>query len=75
MVYVKNGLVVWELQGLDWRLEAGLPPYEPVLSTGITLVGTFIAQPALSIPISAALLDLWKRRGLCMTIPSQHGSR
>ena len=30
MIYVKNGLVTWELQGLDYgSLEAGLPPYEP----------------------------------------------
>ncbi len=30
MVYVKNGIVTWEMQALDYpKLEAGLPLYEP----------------------------------------------
>ena len=29
-IHVKDGIVTWEMQGLDYpRLEAGLPPYEP----------------------------------------------
>ena len=29
-IYVKDGIVTWEMQGLDYpSLEAGLPPYEP----------------------------------------------
>ena len=29
-IYVKNGIVTWEMQGLDYpSLENGLPPYEP----------------------------------------------
>ena len=29
-IYVKDGIVTWEMQGLDYpALEAGLPPYEP----------------------------------------------
>lgn len=29
-VYVKNGIVTWEMQALDYpRLEPGIPPYEP----------------------------------------------
>ena len=29
-VYVKNGIVTWEMQALDYpRLDPGLPPYEP----------------------------------------------
>src|SRR6266542_842133 len=29
-IYVKDGIVTWEMQGLDYpTLEAGLPPYEP----------------------------------------------
>ena len=29
-IYVKDGIVTWEMQGLDYpALEAGIPPYEP----------------------------------------------
>ena len=29
-IYVKNGIVTWEMQGLDYpKLQSGLPPYEP----------------------------------------------
>ena len=29
-IYVKNGIVTWEMQALDYpEIAAGLPPYEP----------------------------------------------
>ncbi len=64
MVYVKNGLVVWELQGLDYgRLEAGLPPYEPRgCQRGITFSWHLYSPTRVKYPyIRGALLDLWKK--------------
>ncbi len=64
MVYVKNGLVTWEMQGLDYSgLEAGLPPYEPRgCQRGITFSWHLYSPTRVKYPyIRGALLDLWKK--------------
>jgi nitrate reductase alpha subunit len=64
MIYVKNGLVTWELQGLDYGgLEAGLPPYEPRgCQRGITFSWHLYSPTRVRYPyIRGALLDLWKK--------------
>ena len=64
MIYVKNGLVTWELQGLDYdRLAAGLPPYEPRgCQRGITFSWHLYSPTRVRYPyIRGALLDLWKK--------------
>ncbi|MCC6125295.1 MAG: nitrate reductase subunit alpha [Pirellulales bacterium] len=64
MIYVKNGLVTWELQGLDYgALESGLPPYEPRgCQRGITFSWHLYSPTRVRYPyIRGALLDLWKK--------------
>lgn len=64
MIYVKNGLVTWEMQGLDYdSLEAGLPPYEPRgCQRGISFSWHLYSPTRVKYPyIRGALLDLWKK--------------
>ncbi|MDP6610483.1 MAG: nitrate reductase subunit alpha [Vicinamibacterales bacterium] len=62
-IYVKNGIVTWEMQGLDYpSLEAGLPPYEPRgCQRGISYSWYLYSPLRVKYPTArGALLDLWK---------------
>ena len=62
-IYVKDGIVTWEMQGLDYPLlEAGLPPYEPRgCQRGISYSWYLYSPLRVRYPyIRGALLDLWK---------------
>ena len=62
-IYVKNGIVTWEMQGLDYpSLEAGLPPYEPRgCQRGISYSWYLYSPLRVKYPyIRGVLLDLWK---------------
>ncbi len=62
-IYVKNGIVTWEMQGLDYpSLEAGLPPYEPRgCQRGISYSWYLYSPLRVKYPyMRGALLDLWK---------------
>ncbi len=62
-IYVKDGIVTWEMQGLDYpSLEAGLPPYEPRgCQRGISYSWYLYSPLRVKYPyIRGALLDLWK---------------
>ncbi|MBI2815799.1 MAG: nitrate reductase subunit alpha [Acidobacteria bacterium] len=63
-IYVKDGIVTWEMQGLDYPvLEAGLPPYEPRgCQRGISYSWYLYSPLRVKYPyIRGALLDLWKQ--------------
>jgi len=63
MIHVKEGLVTWEMQGLDYpSLEAGLPPYEPRgCQRGISYSWYLYSPLRVKYPyIRGALLDQWK---------------
>ncbi len=63
-IYVKDGIVTWEMQGLDYpALEAGLPPYEPRgCQRGISYSWYLYSPLRVRYPyIRGALLDLWKQ--------------
>jgi nitrate reductase alpha subunit len=63
-IYVKDGIVTWEMQGLDYpSLEAGLPPYEPRgCQRGISYSWYLYSPLRVKYPyIRGALLDLWKK--------------
>jgi len=63
-IYVKDGIVTWEMQGLDYpSLEAGLPPYEPRgCQRGISYSWYLYSPLRVKYPyIRGALLDLWKQ--------------
>jgi respiratory nitrate reductase, alpha subunit len=62
-IYVKNGIVTWEMQGLDYPLlENGLPPYEPRgCQRGISFSWYLYSPLRVKYPyMRGALLDLWK---------------
>ncbi len=62
-IYVKDGIVTWEMQGLDYpSLEAGLPPYEPRgCQRGISFSWYLYSPLRVKYPyMRGALLDLWK---------------
>src|SRR6266568_3859705 len=62
-IYVKDGIVTWEMQGLDYpMLESGLPPYEPRgCQRGISYSWYLYSPLRVRYPyIRGALLDLWK---------------
>jgi nitrate reductase alpha subunit len=62
-IYVKDGIVTWEMQGLDYpSLEAGLPPYEPRgCQRGISYSWYLYSPLRVKYPyMRGALLDLWK---------------
>ena len=63
-IHVKDGIVTWEMQGLDYpMLEAGLPPYEPRgCQRGISYSWYLYSPLRVKYPyIRGALLDLWRR--------------
>ncbi|MBI3669599.1 MAG: nitrate reductase subunit alpha [Acidobacteria bacterium] len=63
-IYVKDGIVTWEMQGLDYpSLEAGLPPYEPRgCQRGISYSWYLYSPLRVKYPYArGALLDLWKQ--------------
>ncbi|MGE3778777.1 MAG: nitrate reductase subunit alpha, partial [Pirellulaceae bacterium] len=62
-IHVKDGIVTWEMQGLDYpKLDAGLPPYEPRgCQRGISFSWYLYSPLRVKYPyIRGALLDLWK---------------
>jgi nitrate reductase alpha subunit len=62
-IYVKSGIVTWEMQGLDYpSLEAGLPPYEPRgCQRGISYSWYLYSPLRVKYPyVRGVLLDLWK---------------
>ncbi|HRX81471.1 MAG TPA: molybdopterin-dependent oxidoreductase, partial [Pirellulaceae bacterium] len=62
-IHVKDGIVTWEMQGLDYPLlEAGLPPYEPRgCQRGISYSWYLYSPLRVKYPyIRGALIDLWK---------------
>jgi len=64
MIHVKDGIVTWEMQGLDYpMLENGLPPYEPRgCQRGIAFSWYLYSPLRVKYPyIRGALLDLWKK--------------
>lgn len=63
-IYVKNGIVTWELQALDYpRLGNDVPPYEPRgCQRGISYSWYVYSPIRVKYPyIRGTLLDLWKR--------------
>ncbi len=63
-IHVKDGIVTWEMQGLDYpSLEAGLPPYEPRgCQRGISYSWYLYSPLRVKYPyIRGALLDAWKK--------------
>ncbi|MBM4001235.1 MAG: nitrate reductase subunit alpha [Planctomycetes bacterium] len=63
-IHVKDGIVTWEMQGLDYpALEAGIPPYEPRgCQRGISFSWYLYSPLRVKYPyIRGALLDLWRR--------------
>ncbi len=64
MIHVKDGIVTWEMQGLDYpKLEAGIPPYEPRgCQRGISFSWYLYSPLRVKYPyIRGALLDAWKQ--------------
>ncbi|MHC4954575.1 MAG: nitrate reductase subunit alpha [Planctomycetota bacterium] len=63
-IYVKDGIVTWEMQGLDYPpLEDGIPPYEPRgCQRGISFSWYLYSPLRVKYPyIRGAMLDLWKQ--------------
>ena len=62
-IHVKDGIVTWEMQGVDYPLlEPGLPPYEPRgCQRGISYSWYLYSPLRVKYPyIRGALLDLWR---------------
>ncbi len=63
-IHVKDGIVTWEMQGLDYpSLESGLPPYEPRgCQRGISFSWYLYSPLRVKYPYArGALLDLWRQ--------------
>ncbi|TFG66333.1 MAG: nitrate reductase subunit alpha [Gemmatimonadales bacterium] len=63
MIYVKDGIVTWEMQATDYpKLEAGLPPYEPRgCQRGISFSWYLYSPIRVKYPyIRGVLADLWR---------------
>lgn len=63
-IHVKDGIVTWEMQGLDYpSLQNGLPPYEPRgCQRGISFSWYLYSPLRVKYPyIRGALLDLWRQ--------------
>jgi nitrate reductase alpha subunit len=63
-IHVKDGIVTWEMQGLDYpSLENGLPPYEPRgCQRGISYSWYLYSPLRVKYPYArGALLDLWRK--------------
>lgn len=64
MIHVKDGIVTWEMQGLDYPpLEGSLPPYEPRgCQRGISFSWYLYSPLRVKYPyIRGALVDLWRK--------------
>ncbi|MFQ5340372.1 MAG: nitrate reductase subunit alpha [Anaerolineae bacterium] len=64
MVYVKDGIITWEMQATDYpSLEQGLPPYEPRgCQRGISFSWYIYSPIRVKYPyIRGALVDLWRQ--------------
>ncbi len=64
MVYVKDGIITWELQALDYpSLERGIPPYEPRgCQRGISFSWYIYSPIRIKYPyIRGSLMDLWRQ--------------
>ncbi len=62
-IYVKDGIVTWEMQGLDYPpLQPGIPPYEPRgCQRGISFSWYLYSPLRVKYPyVRGALLDLWR---------------
>ncbi|HDY89081.1 MAG TPA: nitrate reductase subunit alpha, partial [bacterium] len=62
-IFVKDGIITWEMQALDYPLlEDGLPPYEPRgCQRGISFSWYIYSPLRVKYPyIRGALMDLWK---------------
>ncbi|MFT7539561.1 MAG: nitrate reductase alpha subunit, partial [Gammaproteobacteria bacterium] len=62
-IHVKDGIVAWEMQALDYpELEAGIPPYEPRgCQRGISYSWYLYSPLRVKYPyVRGALLDLWR---------------
>ncbi|MFW6175636.1 MAG: nitrate reductase subunit alpha, partial [Acidobacteriota bacterium] len=62
-IHVKEGIVTWEMQGLDYpSLEHGLPPYEPRgCQRGISFSWYLYSPLRVKYPyLRGALMDLWR---------------
>jgi len=69
-VFVKNGIVTWEMQATDYpQLEEGLPPYEPRgCQRGISYSWYLYSPIRVKYPyVRGALIDLWRQA------KAQHG--
>ena len=63
MVYVKDGIVTWEMQALDYpSLESDVPPYEPRgCQRGISASWYLYSPIRIKYPyVRGALLDIWR---------------
>ena len=63
LVYVKNGLITWEMQALDYPdFEKNLPPYEPRgCQRGISFSWYIYSPIRVKYPyIRGVLVDLWR---------------
>jgi nitrate reductase / nitrite oxidoreductase, alpha subunit len=64
MVYVKDGIVTWEMQATDYpRLEIGIPPYEPRgCQRGISYSWYLYSPIRVKYPyLRGVLADLWSK--------------
>ncbi len=62
-IYVKDGIVTWEMQGLDYPpLQDGIPPYEPRgCQRGISYSWYLYSPLRVKYPYArGALMDLWR---------------
>ncbi|HEU0142748.1 MAG TPA: molybdopterin-dependent oxidoreductase, partial [Bryobacteraceae bacterium] len=62
-IYVKDGIVTWEMQGLDYpALQDGIPPYEPRgCQRGISYSWYLYSPLRVKYPYArGALMDLWR---------------
>src|SRR5215813_2254995 len=63
-IHVKDGIVTWEMQGLDYpMLENGLPPYEPRgCQRGISCSWYLYSPLRVKYPyMRGTLIDLWRQ--------------
>ncbi|MCP4543499.1 MAG: nitrate reductase subunit alpha [Chloroflexi bacterium] len=64
MVYVKDGIITWEMQATDYpNLEAGIPPYEPRgCQRGISFSWYIYSPLRVKYPyLRGTLMDLWRK--------------
>ena len=73
-IHVKDGIVTWEMQGLDYpKLESGIPPYEPRgCQRGISFSWYLYSPLRVKYPyIRGVLLDLWKEARVEYSDPAE----